>query len=90
MIKIKIERLDKADTMSYTNTGLRPVAPIVEDFEWWEDTLPGDAKSVYLEYSHDLDLFSPILMNTVSWYVRSFFSSASKLKVDIDIEMVDK
>ena len=84
-IKIKIERLDKSTTISYTNTGLRPVVPSVEDFEWWGETLPCEAKSVYLEYSYDWNLFSPILMNTVGWYVRTFFSSASKLNIDIDI-----
>ncbi len=89
MIKIKIERLDEPDGMSYTNTGLTPVTPLVEDFEWWEE-IPCDAKSVYLEYLNDWNLFSPILMNTVSWYTRTYFSGAKKVNISIDIEGVDK
>ena len=94
MIKIKIERLDKPDGMSYTNTGLRKHLPEKEEFtEWTKNPLESlglDFKSVYLEYDKHWNMFSFDLMSEVSWYSRTYFSSAKKLNISIDIEGVDK
>ena len=94
MIKIKIERLDEPDGMSYTNTGLRKHLPEKEEFAGWSvnplESLDLDFKSVYLEYDKNWDIFSSPLMQEVSWYTRSYFSSAKKVNISIDIEGVDK
>jgi len=89
MIKIKIERFDKPDSVNYTNTGLSVYLPEKEEFEYWEDALL-DCKSVYLEFDQDWNIFSSPLMNQVGWYARTFFPSAKKLNISIDIEEVDK
>lgn len=93
-IKVKIERLDTPNSFSYTNTGLRKYLPAKEEFTSWSEnpieSLDLDFKSVYLEYDEDWDMFAPPLMQMVSWYTRSYFSSAKKLNISIDIEGVDK
>lgn len=94
MIKIKIERLDKPNSFSHTNTGLRQYIPEKEEFTTWSknplESLDLDFKSVYLEYDEDWNMFSPPLMKQVDWYTRTYFSGAKKVNISIDIEGVDK
>ena len=92
MIKIKIERLDKPDCMSYTNTGLPRYKPSKEVYENWGSDIGVflDFKSVYLEFDQDWNIFSSPLMKEVDWYTRTYFSSAKKVNISIDIGEVDK
>jgi hypothetical protein len=92
MIKIKIERLDEPDGMSYTNTGLPKHKPLKEVYENCDSDIGLflDYKSVYLEFDEDWNIFSSPLMKEVDWYTRTYFSSAKKVNISIDIEGVDK
>ena len=92
MIKIKIERLDEPDGMSYTNTGLPKHKPLKEVYENWDSNIGIflDYKSVYLEFDEDWNIFSSPLMKEVDWYTQTHFSNAKKVNISIDIEGVDK
>ena len=92
MIKIKIERLDEPDGMCYTNTGLQKYNPSKSVYEGWVSDIGLflDYKSVYLEFDEDWNIFSSPLMKEVDWYTRTYFSSAKKVNISIDIEGVDK
>jgi len=90
MIRIKIERLDKPKSFTFTNTGLREYIPVKEEFGRWSndplESLDLDYKSVYLEYDEDWDVTSPSLMQMVKWYTVSYFSTAKELNIDIRID----
>lgn len=92
MIRINIERLDKPKSFTFTNTGLREYIPVKEEFYGWSDdpleSLDLDYKSVYLEYDEDWDwdLHSPELGRMLQWYIRSYFSTAKELNIDIRVE----
>ena len=90
MIKIKIERLDKPKSFTFTNTGLREYIPVKEEFGGWSndplESLDLDYKSVYLEYDEDWDVTSPSLMQMVKWYTVSYFLTAKELNIDIRID----
>lgn len=89
MVKIKIERLDKPHGMSYTDTGLQKYKPSKEVYQNWIDNdfhLFLDFKSVYLEFDEDWDIFSSPLMKEVDWYTRTYFSSAKKINISIEVD----
>lgn len=86
MIKIKIERLDKPEVMTYTSTGPPRHTPVLEQYEPWDNESIADFKSVYLEFDEDWNIFSSPLMAEVDWYSRTFFASAKKLNISVEID----
>jgi hypothetical protein len=84
---IDFKNLKEPDTVAYTNTGLRPIKPLVEEIEWFEHYL--NIKSIHLEFEEDKNwsLFrSEKLFQVISWYTRTYFSNSENISIEIKLE----
>lgn len=84
LILIDIKNLKEPNSVAYTNTGFPPTIPLVEEFEWFDDMF--NIKNIHLEFEEreHWGLFNSYqLFNTISYYVRTYFSNSENISIEI-------
>lgn len=88
-ISVDIKNLKEPNSVAYTNTGFPPITPLIEKFEWFDDIANPNMKSIHLEFEEHKhwSLFrSSQLFNTISYYVRTYFSNSENISIEITQE----
>jgi hypothetical protein len=86
---IDFKNLKEPDNMAYTNTGLAPIAPLVEEIEMFADYCNPNIKNIHLELEEDKNwsLFrSEKLFQVISWYTRTYFSNSENISIEIKLD----